>query len=73
MHPGELRLDLSYFDFLKGDKMYSSKFKDTFKINARSSENEINQKHMNIAASIQKVTEIIVINKIVSHALDLIT
>ena len=58
---GSFQLDMSYFNFLSGLKMTNKKFEKLFKGPPRRSETEITQKEMNIAASIQKVTEEIVI------------
>ena len=54
---GSLRLNLSYFDFLSGLKMTNSRFAELFGGPARVPETEITQREMDIAASIQSVTE----------------
>ena len=54
---GSLRLNLSYFDFLSGLKMTNSRFAELFGGPARVPETEITQREMDIAASIQFVTE----------------
>ncbi|KGG00857.1 Carbamoyltransferase [Prochlorococcus marinus str. MIT 9311] len=57
---GTFKLDLSYFKFHRGFRMTSSKFHKLFGAKPRKSEDEILQFHMDLAASIQKVTENIV-------------
>ncbi len=58
---GSFRLDQSYFNYTTGLKMISSKFEKLFKNKARKPETEdLSQFHMDIAASIQQVTEKIV-------------
>jgi len=54
---GSLRLDLSYFDFLGGLRMTNKRFARLFGGPARRPESEITQREMDIAASIQAVTE----------------
>jgi len=54
---GSLRLDLSYFDFLGGLRMTNGKFDELFGGPPRKPETEITQREMDIAASIQVVTE----------------
>lgn len=54
---GSLRLNLSYFDFLGGQKMTNSRFAELFGGPARVPETEITQREMDMAASIQSVTE----------------
>jgi len=63
---GSIRLDLSYFDFLGGLKMTNSRFSKLFGGPPRKPETEITQREMDIAASIQSVTEDVVI-KMVQH------
>ncbi len=63
---GSFKLDMSYFDFATGLKMTSKKFHSLFNGPPRKSESKITQKEMDIAASIQKITEEIVI-KICKH------
>ena len=58
---GSFRLDLSYFNYCTGLTMTNGKFADLFGGPARTPENEqLVQKHMDLAASIQKVTEVVV-------------
>jgi carbamoyltransferase len=54
---GSIRLDLSYFDFLGGLKMTNKRFARLFGGPPRAPETEITQREMDIAASIQAVTE----------------
>ena len=54
---GSLRMDLSLFDFLGGLRMTNSRFADLFDGPARKPETPITQREMDIAASIQAVTE----------------
>ena len=58
---GTFRLNMSYFKFHRGFRMTSSKFNKLFGESPRKSETEIKQFHMDLAASIQAVTEEIVI------------
>ena len=57
---GTFRLDMQYFNYCTGLTMTNSKFADLFGGPARSAETEITQREMDIAASIQKVTEEVV-------------
>ncbi len=60
---GTFRLDQSYFNYATGLTMTNSKFDKLFGQKPRDPKNEkITQFHMDIAASIQKVTEDIMIN-----------
>ncbi|MDC1172194.1 carbamoyltransferase [Alphaproteobacteria bacterium] len=59
---GSFRLDQSYFDYCGGLRMTNPKFDMLFGKSSRSSEEEITQFHMDIAASIQKVTETVVLS-----------
>ena len=63
---GSLRMDLSYFDFLGGLRMTNRKFSKLFNGPPRKPETEITQREMDIAASIQAVTEEVVL-KMVHH------
>ena len=58
---GSFRLDQSYFDYSTGFKMTNEKFSKLFKKEARRPETKIQKFHMDIAASIQKVTEKIIL------------
>ena len=60
---GTFRLDQSYFNYATGLTMTNKKFNNLFGQRPRDAQNEkITQFHMDIAASIQKVTEEIMIN-----------
>ena len=54
---GSFRMDMSYFNYCQGLTMTSSKFADLFGGPARTPETPLEERHMDIAASIQKVTE----------------
>ena len=58
---GTFKLDISYFKFHRGFRMTSRKFHKLFGELPRENEKELTQFHMDIAASIQVVTEEIVI------------
>jgi carbamoyltransferase len=58
---GTFRLDQSYFDYCTGLRMTSDKFDSLFGGPARKPEESLNQRHMDLAASIQAVTEEIVL------------
>ncbi len=58
---GTFRLRMEYFDFATGLRMTNDRFARLFGQPARNPEAEITQMEMDIAASIQKVTEIIVL------------
>ena len=59
---GSFRLDLSYFNFHIGKTMTNEKFHKIFNGKPREPESLLTQKEMDIAASIQQVTEEIVIS-----------
>jgi carbamoyltransferase len=54
---GSFRLDLSYFDYPVGLTMTNAKFADLFGGPARKPESKLTQRDMDIARSIQEVTE----------------
>lgn len=54
---GSFRLDMQYFDYCGGLKMTSSAFDDLFGEKPRQQESPLKQVHMDLAASIQAVTE----------------
>lgn len=58
---GSFKLDMKYFNYCHGLTMINSKFEKLFKIKRRSPEGDLTQHYMDIAASIQKVTEKIMI------------
>ena len=63
---GSLRLDLSRFDFLGGLRMTNQRFEKLFGGPPRKPESEITEREMDLAASIQAVTEDIIM-KMVRH------
>ena len=69
---GSFVLDMSFFDFAVGSTMTSNKFHQLFDGEPRTGESEISQKEMDLARSIQVVTEEIVL-KIVHHLSSLTT
>lgn len=58
---GSFRLDMQYFDYCTGLKMVNKKFYKIFGDPPRKPDQTLTQKHMDIAASIQWVTEEIVL------------
>lgn len=58
---GSFRLDQSYFNYCVGLTMTSSRFHDLFGSLPRRPEEKLEQRHMDLAASIQAVTEEVVI------------
>jgi carbamoyltransferase len=58
---GSFRLDLSYFDYCTGLRMTNEKFDALFGAPARGAETLLAQREMDLAASIQAVTEEIVL------------
>jgi carbamoyltransferase len=54
---GSFRMDMSYFNYCQGLTMTSSRFDELFGGPAREAESPVTQREMDIAASIQKVTE----------------
>lgn len=61
---GSLRLNLTYFDFLGGLRMTNRHFSRLFGGPPRRPETEITQREMDIAASIQSVTEEIILKMV---------
>ena len=59
---GSFRLNQNYFEYAKGFRMINQKFINLFGNKNRISESKIEKFHMDIAASIQKVTEDVIIN-----------
>ncbi len=59
---GSFRLNLEYFDFCTGLKMFNAKFEKLFGEEARRPESKITQHTADIAASIQAVLEKLVLN-----------
>ena len=64
---GSIWMDMSYFNYCHGSTMTSEKFHKLFGRKARKSETNITQFEMDIAASIQVVTEEVML-KMVRHA-----
>lgn len=58
---GTFRLDMSYFNYATGLTMTNQKFDKLFGAPPRKAETEISEREMNIAASIQAVTEEVVL------------
>lgn len=58
---GSFQLDMDYFDFATGLTMTNKKFNALFGGPPRASETELTQREMDLAASVQKVTEDIVV------------
>lgn len=58
---GSFHLNMEYFDYPAGLKMTNKKFADLFGGPARQSEAELTQREMDLAASIQEVTEEVVL------------
>lgn len=58
---GSFKLDMSYFNYTTGMTMTSKKFHDLFGAPPRARESELTQREMDLASSIQDVTEEIII------------
>jgi carbamoyltransferase len=58
---GSFELDMSYFNFATGLTMTNRKFEELFGGPPRAQETELTQREMDLAASIQKVTEDIIV------------
>ncbi len=58
---GTFRLDMSYFKYHRGLRMTSNKFHKLFGSPPRKSETDLTQFHMDLAASIQVVTEEVIL------------
>ncbi len=54
---GSFRMDMAYFNYCQGLTMTNRRFHDLFGGPPRSPESELTQRHMDLAASIQAVTE----------------
>jgi carbamoyltransferase len=54
---GSFRLDLDYFDYCTGLTMTNARFGELFDMPARKPEQQLTQRHMDMAASLQVVTE----------------
>ena len=60
---GQYSLDLKYFDFLRGECMYSDKMEDLFGIPPRPRDSKMEQVHMDLAKSLQRFLEELLIAK----------
>ncbi len=58
---GSFQLDMSYFDYCTGLTMTNKRFDNLFGGPPRESEGELTQREMDLAASIQKITEEVVV------------
>lgn len=67
---GSFRLDLSYFDYCTGLRMTNQKFDELMGGPARKPDELLTQRHMDLAASIQAVTEHVVLKLARSTAKD---
>ncbi len=66
-HDGSFRMDMSYFNYCQGLTMTSRRFHDVFEGPPRKPESPIRRRDMDIAASIQSVTEEIMV-RMARHA-----
>jgi carbamoyltransferase len=64
MEAGQFHLDMDYFDFITGNKMYSEKLVELLGRPPREPESEIHQFHKDVAGSLQQVLEEILLEKI---------
>lgn len=60
---GQYELNLPYFDFLRGERMYADEIESLFNLKARERDSEILQVHKDVAKSLQTVLEEIMISK----------
>lgn len=60
---GQYRLEMRYFDFLRGNRMYSDELVELFGLAPRAAESEIDPIHKDIAKSLQVVLEELLIEK----------
>jgi carbamoyltransferase len=67
MEDGSIWMDMSYFNYCQGLTMTSGKFHDLFGGPPRRPESDITQKEMDLAASVQAVTEDVML-KMARHA-----
>ena len=67
---GSFRLDQSFFDYCTGLSMTNQKFADLFGEPARLAEHELTAFHMDVAASVQAVTEEIILRMTRSLAIE---
>ena len=64
---GSFRLNMDYFDFLRGQRMTNHRFHDLFGGPPRTPEGSFDQRHFDVARSIQKVTEEVIL-RLARHA-----
>jgi carbamoyltransferase len=55
---GSMRLNMRYFNFAHGLTMTNRRFNDLFGAQPRTAEGELTQREMDLAASVQEVTEL---------------
>ncbi len=67
---GSFWMDMSYFNYCSGLKMTSRKFHNLFGLKPKQPDEPFNEKHLDIAASIQEVTNQIML-KLARHAREL--
>jgi carbamoyltransferase len=67
---GSFQLDMSYFDYATGLTMTNNKFNALFGGGPRKPESELTQREMDLAASVQKVTEEVIVKLAKSIALE---
>lgn len=63
MHGGRFELDLRYFDFIRGRRMYSAALCDLFGAPPRARGGEITRFHQDVARSLQAVLEEVLLEK----------
>jgi carbamoyltransferase len=61
---GQYTLNLNYFDFLHGKRMYSDALSDLFSSPPRERESDLTQFHKDVARSLQQVLEEILLEKV---------
>jgi carbamoyltransferase len=61
---GQYRLDMSYFDFLTAERMHSDRFVELFGEPAREPGSELLQFHCDVAASMQRTLEELLLEKV---------
>jgi len=64
---GSFRMDMRYFNYCAGLYMTSKRFHDLFDMKPRKPESKLEKKHFDLAASLQKTTEIVML-KLARHA-----
>lgn len=58
---GSYRMNPAYFDYVHGDRSFSEEFENLFRTQPRKPESDLTQVHADLAASIQEVTNLVVI------------